>query len=160
LKKQSAELINLYTRMSDKISDLLVRVLGVSKLFREVYVLLAYNPGWGSYGSMPLHDPGGEYVVTTVFTRRSLDARHVLDVVVHELIHGLFRLNNVELSEDEEEELIDPLCPEGYLSRKLGLSTLVRTSRSRFAGAVREYFENKLYNTMPLLEYIKLIARL
>jgi len=160
LKKQSTELINLYTSMSGKISDLLTRVLGISKLFREVYVLLAYNPGWGSYGSMPLYDPSSEYVVATVFTRRNLDTRHVLDVVVHELIHGLLKLNNVGLSEDEEEELIDPLCPEGYLSRELGLSTVVRTSRSRFAGAVREYFENKLFNTMPLLEYIKSSARL
>jgi len=156
LRKQSAELVDLYTAMSGRIKDLLIKVLGVSRLFKEVYVLMAYNPGWGSHGSMPLYDPSGEYVVTAVFTRRNLDTRHVLDVVIHEVIHGLLRLNGIELSEEEEEELIDPLCPEGYLSRELGLSTAVRASRSMFASAVSKYFENKLFNTISLIEYLGL----
>jgi len=108
------------------------------------------------HGSMALYDPGGEYVVTAVFTRRNIDARHVLDVVIHEVIHGLLRLNRIELSEEEEEELIDPLCPEGYLSRELGLSTEVRITRSRFASAVSRYFENRLFNTVSLIEYLGL----
>jgi len=160
LKKQGAELTNLYANMSDRINDLLVKVLGNGKQFKEIYVLLAYNPGWGSYGSMTLYDPGGEYVVTIVFTRRNLDTRHVLDVLIHELIHGLLRLNNIELSEEEEEELIDTLCPEGYLSHELGLSTVVRTSRSRFASTVSKYFENKMFNTVSLIEYLRLNGQL
>lgn len=44
-------------------------------------------------------------------------------MVIHEVIYGLLRLNYIELPEEEEEELIDLLHPEGYLLRKLGLST-------------------------------------
>jgi len=52
--------------MSGRINDLVIKVLGISKLFKKIYVLMAYKPG-------------GEYVVTAVFMRRSKDVRHVLD---------------------------------------------------------------------------------
>jgi len=76
-------------------------------------------------------------------------------MVIHEVIHRPLRLNGIELSE-EEEELTDSLRPEGYLLRKLGLSTAVRIPRSRSASTVSRYFENRLINVISLIEYLGL----
>jgi len=153
-ERSRAPMVDLYTDISGRINDLVIKVLDISKLFKKIYVLMAYNPGRGlwQYGS---YDPCSEYVVTAVFTRRNMEVKHVLDVVIHEVIHGLLRLNSIELSE-EEEELIDTLYSEGYLLRELGLSTVVRTARSRFVSAVNKYFENKLFNAASLIEYLRL----
>ena len=123
LKNHSKELIRVYDTRREKIREMLTRILGVNKFFHEIYLIMAYNPIHGLIGSLPLYDENGKYAVINLFIGPGVTPEKTLDLALHELIHGLIRVNDLNVPEDVEEEFIDALCPEGYLSRELGLAT-------------------------------------
>jgi len=154
LKALGDKLLETYVNRGDKLKDMLKRVLGVNKLFKEVYTILAYNPLHGLIGSIPLYDDSGSYAVVSLFVNPNTSPEKLLDLALHELMHGILRINGVELDEDEEEELIDVLCPEGYLSRELGLVKEVNIEDSRLKALVEKYFHEKAYMRETLLQYL------
>jgi len=100
---------------------------------------------------------------------------HVLDVVVHELLHGLLKLNRAGLSEALEELVASTAAPQGYLSEMLGLAEKVRFERfedlaesipyfGAVAGAekleeafraIKEYYEGRRYTAVTLHEWLR-----
>lgn len=45
-----------------------------------------------------------------------------LDLIYHELLYAILRLHSLNIPDEVEEELINSLTPEGYLSMYLGLA--------------------------------------
>ncbi|BES82877.1 hypothetical protein [Pyrodictium abyssi] len=111
---------NLYRRKKDKIISYIEKVFGFKRFFTKLYVVYGFNPMPGmSFGTMLYFDD--ENPVTAVYVNDLHGESHVLDLAIHELLHGLIRLNSVELEHDIEELVIDVSAPDGYLSKIIGL---------------------------------------
>ncbi len=156
----SKKLLETYNKYMVKARDMIRRVLGVREFFKEEYVILAFNPHRGLIGSAPRINIGEKYIVVSLFIGVDSKPEKTLDLYIHELLHGLIRLNNIEIPEDAEEEFIDALCPEGYLSRELGLTSILNISESNLQVLIASYFDNKLYEKIDLLTYLRDRGRL
>ncbi len=129
-------------------------MLGVRTFLDKEYVILAFNPGRGVFGSIPRVSKVGRYAAITLYVGVDTDAKEAVDLFVHELIHDLIRLNDLPIPEEYEEKLVDALCPEGWLSMVLGLSEGVRVEESGIRARVGEYFSNRHYERVDLLTYL------
>ncbi len=147
LARVSGIVEGLFNDTYGRLVETLRSIMGFSSFFSEIHVVYGFNPGHGLYGSLLYYD--GDAAVASVFANSYIEARRILDLVYHEVMHGLFHLNNVELAPETEEQLIDMLMPEGYLSRLLGLSDEIRIDVESvdewLHAIVKDYFENKLY---------------
>jgi len=109
---------------------------------KELYVIYGFNPGNGLYGSL-LYCCKDFFIISS-FVNEYTSPEAILDLIYHEILHAIVRL--YELIPDEiEEELIDSLAPEGYLSLLLGLTSKVHVSEGRVSKIIEEYFRNKLF---------------
>ncbi len=153
LRKKSNELYRLYSVKEKEIHTMIKKILGIDRFFEEIYVVFAFNPLNSLIGSLPVYSD--EYAVATLFIGPGSTAEKILDLLIHELQHGLIRINDLDIPEDIEEEFIDTLCPEGYLSRVLGLSNEINVEESNLSVLIDKYFSEKLYEKMNLIEYIK-----
>jgi hypothetical protein len=151
----SKKLLETYNKYMVKARDMIRKVLGVREFFNEEYVILAFNPHRGLIGSAPRINLKEKYIVISLFIGPDSKPEKTLDLYIHELLHGLIRLNNIEISEDVEEEFINTLCPEGYLSRELGLTSTLNISESNLQILIASYFDNKLYERIDLLTYLR-----
>jgi len=158
---------SLYNEKKELLISVLRKVYGFRKLFERTYVIYGFNPVPGlSFGSLLHYD--NENVVLAVYVNALMNEGQVLDVIIHELLHGLIKLNGLRLEHDLEELIIDASAPQGYLSELLGL---VDRSRARvkdviyFArkGAekyeqvfqhIRRYFEERRYDEVSIFEWV------
>lgn len=130
------------------------RILGVTTYYREVYLILGFNPTKAVYGSL-LHGGNPDYAIVSVMVRPDYAAASVVDVLLHELLHGLIRINSIEVPDEVEEDFIDALCPDGFLSSLLGLSNNLKTSGNELQRLIEAYFTQKLYAAgVKLPDYI------
>ncbi len=147
----------IYRDTVARMQALLADIMGFKRFFTELHVVYGFNPGHGLYGSLLYHDR--VFAVVSVFVNAYIEPARALDLIYHEVTHGLMRLNGVELDPEIEEQLIDMLFPEGYLSRLLGLTDTIHIDVDHIDEwlytVVRDYFDNKLYeNGESLLEKI------
>ncbi|WFO74966.1 hypothetical protein J4526_07805 [Desulfurococcaceae archaeon MEX13E-LK6-19] len=159
LDKLSSSVEKLHRKIREKYIEYMDRIFGFKKYFKEVHVIYGFNPLGGLMGSMLYWDE--ERVVVSSFTKPSMEAEQVLDLVYHEVLHGLFRLNKINVPSDVEETIIDTLMPEGFLSKILGLAKDVKKpSKDNITAMVRAYFEEKLYEkNIRLIEYLNTRSR-
>lgn len=155
LKSYREKLVELYALKKSRIRGLLSRVLGINVFFDKIYVILAFNPLHGLYGSLPVYDENEKYAIVSVFVSLDTSVEKILDIMIHEIIHGLIRINEIDIPDENEEEFIDTLCPEGYLSRELGLTSEINIEKSSLSSIVEKYFNDKLYRETDLVNYIK-----
>ena len=155
LNKHGVELVRVYRDRRDKIREMIGRILGIEKFFNKIYVILAYNPLRGLIGSLPYYDDKKGYAIIDLFIGPGVTPEKTLDLAIHELLHGLIRINELDIPDEIEEEFIDTLCPEGYLSRELGLSEELNIEESRLAVIIGKYFDEKHYMVGTLVDYLK-----
>lgn len=145
LRNLANRTVGVYNEYRDRIIRGVSKILGVRKYYERVYLIMGFNPVKGTYGSLIYgREPG--YAVASVMVSPDIDAVKVVDLLLHELLHGLIRLNNVRVPGDMEEELVSALCPEGFLSNQLGLSKSLAVTRGRLYHLVRAYFDLKLHD--------------
>ncbi len=151
------KVLEVYKDKRDDIIDKLKIILGVDKLFDTIYVIFGLNPLKGLYGSLPYHTDN--YAVVTIFTRFDEKPERILDLILHEIIHGILHVNRIEIvtgNEEIEEEFIDTLCPEGYLSKLLGLAEKLNVNEGYLKTIIHQYFNEKIYeHGVSLVKYIK-----
>ena len=144
LEGLAARTMEVYSEYRGKIVRELSRILGVRRFYGKIYLIVGFNPVNGICGSLVYgRDPG--YAVVSVFVRPDIDAARVVDLLLHEVLHGLIRVNDVQVPDELEEEFVDTLCPEGFLSNLLGLSRDLVVGEGRLQRLVRDYFDKKLY---------------
>ena len=166
LSKVAMDLSSLHEKIREKFVSLSRKVFGFEKFFEEVYVVLGFYPrAEGFHGSTGFTK---ELPAIAMFVNNQMKAEEVLDVVYHEILHMLIRLNNVpELIGNKalEETLLDFICPDGYLSVALGLKRTVKASPKHYqefkelydklGPKIRKYFEDKWFEKLDILEYLK-----
>ncbi len=109
----------LYIALKQDITNTVRKVFGFQKLFKRIYVVHGFSPLPKSlYGTMLYWS--NDYVIVSIYVNDMHRPEKIIDIMIHEVLHGLMRLNNIELRDDIEELLIDISCPEGYLSKILG----------------------------------------
>ena len=100
----------------------------------------------------------------SIYVNDVLEHNQIVDIMIHEILHGLMRLNNIELREEIKELLIDISCPEGYLSRMIELSIDVKVDEiaekyedlADLAMMVISYYESRVYDSgISILKWIK-----
>ncbi len=147
--------VKIYNEYKDKIIREVSRILGIGKYYERIYLLMGFNPMKGTYGSL-LYVKDPEYAVVSVMTSPDIDAAKVVDLLLHEVLHGFIRTNNVPIPDEIEEEFIDTLCPDGYLSNLLGLSSDLVVGKGQLQHIIRDYFDQKLYDRgIKLPDYIR-----
>ena len=143
----------LYRALKQDIINTIRKVFGFQKLFKRIYVIYGFSPLPKSlYGSMLYWS--NDYVIVSIYVNDMHEPEKVIDIMIHEVLHGLMRLNNIELRDDIEELLIDISCPEGYLSKILGLSMETKVDEiaekyedlAELASMAISYYENKIYD--------------
>ena len=144
LKILANRVMEIYGKYRGRIIREVSRILGVEEYYGKVYLVVGFNPLKGMYGSLVYgRDPG--YAVVSVFVRPDMNAARVVDLLLHEVLHGLIRVNGIQVPDEVEEEFVDALCPEGFLSNLLGLSGGLVVGEGRLQHLVRDYFGQKLY---------------
>lgn len=143
-----------YDQLREKLISLLNKVFGFKNYFERVYVVLSFNasPAHGLYGSIIHYDVSNALI--SVFANELTTPQAVVDLVLHEVLHGLWRINNVNLPDEIEEEVIDALCPEGLLSKELSLTYTPRLRESDTVKALEKYFKSKSYLKETLPAYL------
>ena len=137
--------MGVYNEYRDKVIREVSRILGIREYYRKIYLIIGFNPLKGVYGSLVYGgDPG--YAVASVLVRPDINPIEVVDLLLHEVLHGLIRINNIRIPDELEEEFIDTLCPDGFLSNLLGLSRDLVVRDGRLQHLMREYFNQKLYS--------------
>ncbi|MCD6301067.1 MAG: hypothetical protein J7L82_03240 [Staphylothermus sp.] len=155
----SEKFTKMYNDYNRKIRDMLSKILPIKKYFEEEYLILGFNPGRGVLGSTLRINLEEKYIVNTLFIGINTTPEKSLDLYIHELLHGLIRLNNINIPDEVEEEFISTLCPEGYLSELLGLSETINVSEGSLQAYIHSYFAEKMYEKMDLLKYLELKAK-
>ena len=157
----------LYQQKRRDIVNYIEKVFGFEKFFEKLYIIYGFNPLPSmSLGSMLYFDDRN--VIVSVYVNEVHKETHVLDLVIHELLHGLIRLNNIELGHEVEELLIDVAAPDGYLSELLGLTDKAsigldevlyfrqRTEQyRRLFDLLVEYYKSKAYERINIIEWLK-----
>ncbi len=147
--------LKVYRMRRERVMREISRILGVTTYYREVYLILGFNPTRALYGSL-LHGENPDYAIVSAMVRPDSTAASVVDVLLHELLHGLIRINSIEVPDEIEEDLIDTLCPDGFLSSLLGLSNNLKTGSSELQRLIETYFTRKLYAAgVKLPDYIR-----
>jgi len=159
----------LYKEKKDVITKYIRKIFGFRSFFTKLYVIYGFNPVPDlSFGSTLYFDQ--DNVIIAVYVNDLMIENHVLDLIIHELLHGLIRLNNLELEHDVEELIMDVSAPDGYLSELLGL---VKKSKVKLENVIYfaerganqykqlfkqlvKYYENGIYDRMNVFEYIKM----
>ncbi len=158
----------LYQKKENRIIDYIKRIFGFKQFFTKLYVIYGFNPMPStSFGSMLYSD--NEKVIIAVYINDIHRENHVLDLIIHELLHGLIRLNNIELEPDVEELIIDISAPDGYLSKIIGLVNKVNTRPEKvfyfqqraeqykhLFDLLVEYYEKKIYDKIDVIEWVKM----
>lgn len=173
LRSSAQRVGELYERKVRDFIDLSRRVFGFERFFESLYVVYGFNPLAGSlFGSLLYFDE--ERAIVSAYVNDLLPESHMLDVIVHELIHGLLKLNRVSLNEALEELVASTAAPEGYLSRRLGLAERVQFecfedfARSAYYfqsvtraeelkdafNAIKEFYEEERYRATTLFEWL------
>jgi len=143
----------LYIALKQDIINTVRKVFGFQKLFKRIYVIYGFSPlPKNLYGSMLYWS--NDYVIVSIYVNDMHEPEKIIDIMIHEVLHGLMRLNNIELRDDIEELLIDISCPEGYLSKILGLSMEIKVDEiaekyedlAELASMAISYYENKIYD--------------
>jgi len=152
----------VFNEKKNDIIDKIKHIFGFNKFFRKIYVIYGFNPlPKYTYGSMLYWDR--ENTMISVYINDMQSPEKAVDIIIHEMLHGLMRLNNIELRADIEELLIDISCPEGYLSKLLGLVDKVNVNEvaekyedlAELATMVITYYENKVYeDNVNLIQWI------
>lgn len=146
---------NIYPNIKSKLLEAFKNILGIEKVFKKSFIIIGVNTFKGLFGSLPVYN-GEEYAVATTITNLNVKPEEILDLTIHELLHGLIRVNNIPIPEQYEEEFIDILTPEGFLSKHLGLSKTVKSSESPLYPIVKAYFEEKQFERgVSLIGYLK-----
>jgi len=178
LRSTAQRVGELYEGKVGDFAGLAQKVFGFERLFETVHVVYGFNPLVGfSSGSLLYFDEAR--AVVSVYVNELTPESHVLDVVVHELLHGLLKLNRAGLSEALEELVVSTAAPQGYLSKMLGLAERVHFKRfedlagsvpyfGAVAGAegleeafkaIKEYYEEGRYASATLLEWLRVRLR-
>ncbi len=161
LKDLGESTLKLYESKRNDIIDKIKRIFGFTKLFKKAYVIFGFNPlPKRSYGSMLYFDD--EKTIVAVHVNDMQRPEEILDITIHEILHGLLRLNDVELKDEIEELVIDISCPEGYLSKLIGLTSKVNISdiKERFmkyrelVEKVIAYYDYEKYREVTIIEWI------
>ncbi len=170
----SERIRTLYNGVRSRVVECIERVFGFRRFFTKLFVIHGFNPTpYASYGSVLHLDD--ENIVIAIYVNDTHEERHALDLVIHELLHGLVRLNGVELEHDVEELIIDVSAPEGYLSKMIGLANEVRAKledtlralqnpqrieqyRQLFNSLV-EYYEKRMYERINVLDWVSMRMR-
>ncbi len=164
----------LYQSRKDRIVYYMRKVFGFQRLFAKLYVIYGFNPMPSmSFGSV-LHF-NDESAIIAIYVNDALGECHVLDLIIHELLHGLMRLNKIELEHSIEELVIDISAPQGYLSKLVELVDRVdvrledflysrhlqqEAERYRYLfNLLVEYYERKMYDKMTIIEWIEMQLR-
>ncbi len=152
----------IFNEKKDVMIDKIKHIFGFNKFFRKIYVIYGFNPLPDyTYGSMLYWDH--ENTLISVYINDMQSPEKAIDIIIHEMLHGLMRLNNIELRADVEELLIDLSCPEGYLSKLLGLVDKVNVNEiaekyedlAELATMVITYYEDKVYeDNISLIQWI------
>lgn len=144
-----------YRKKKKAIDASLKEVIGIGKTSQELYLILAFTPSTNLFmegGVLAFNESEG-YIY--VFGNELYTPQHILDVALHELLHIAWRINEVPLPDDVEEEVIDALCPEGFLSQYLGLTYTPKKSKGRLEYAISKFFDEKLWiQGKKLLQYL------
>ncbi len=144
-----------YPKIKGKLERTLKEILELNRLFPKFYIILGLNPFKGTLGSLPVYREG--YAVSTIMSSPTASPEEILDLAIHELLHGLIRLNNLPIPEEAEEDFIDTLCPDGHLSKYLGLSDKLRIGEGAIQSMISAYFNERLYEKgISLVEYLKM----
>lgn len=155
LEEFGRKLVNCYNMYRDRINKLLKKILRINELFTEEYIILSFNPLKGLIGSAPRINIEQKYIIVALFIRPDTRPEKALDLYLHELLHGLIRLNNIKIHEEIEEEFINTLCPEGYLSKEIGLSDAVNVDEGNLQAYIASYFAEKMYEKIDLIRYLQ-----
>ncbi len=157
---------HVYLGIRDKLRELLTTIFSLKKIPERMYVLYGFTPiPSGLYGSML--DYSDEYILVSVHVNDLISPEKIVDIMIHEMLHGLFRINDIELKDDVEEMIIDISSPEGYLSKILGLTTIVKVDEieekyedlAELAIQVINYYENKVYEQgIDLFTWLKKLS--
>jgi hypothetical protein len=116
LLKLSRDIAKLYEEKKNEIINKIKRIFSFQKLFREAYIILGFNPlPQHSYGSILYFD--NDKTIVAVYANDTQKPEKVLDITIHEILHGLIRLNKIKLESSIEELIISISCPRGYLSK-------------------------------------------
>ena len=144
-----------YRKKKRRIDDSLKKVIGIESTPQELYVILAFTPSTTFFmegGVLTFNETEG-YVY--VFGNELYTPQHILDVALHELLHIAWRISEVPLPDDVEENVIDALCPEGFLSQYLGLTYTPKKIKGRLENTISRFFDEKLWiQGKKLLEYL------
>ncbi len=143
-----------YDQLKGDLISLLNKVFGFRNYFERIYVILSFNPlpARGLYGSLIHYDTLNALV--TVFANEFTTPQEIVDLLLHEILHGLWRTNEVGLPDELEEKVIDALCPEGFLSKELSLSFTLRLKENDIVKAIKKYFTDKHYLKETLPKYL------
>ncbi len=153
LNLTAEKVLKRYGDIMDEVVSRLRGILEIEKFYDEVYVIIGFNPLKGLYGSLLLDED--KYLVISVMAGVENDPDRIIDLAIHEILHGLIRLNKLPIREDIEEEFIDTLCPEGYLSKLLGLSDKLNVGEGYIQSMIKTYFNEKLYEKTSLIKYLR-----
>ena len=158
-----SKISKLYRSLEENIIGAIRRVFGFKEFFKKMYVIYGFTPlPRNLYGSMLYWN--NEYIILSIYINDMLEPSQIVDILIHEILHGLMRLNNIELRGKIEELLIDISCPEGYLSRMIGLSIDVKVDEiaekyedlADLVMMVISYYENRVYDSgISILKWIK-----
>ncbi len=158
---------SLYNEKKEPLISILRKIYGFRRLFKRTYIIYGFNPVPGlSFGSMLHYD--SENVVLAAYVNALMTKKQVLDVIIHELLHGLIKLNELRLEHDLEELIIDASAPQGYVSELLGL---IDKSRIRVNDVIYfakkgtdkyeqifqhiwRYFEEQHYHEVNIFEWV------
>jgi len=167
LLRLSESVSSLYNEKKKLLISVLRKVYGFRKLFKRTYVIYGFNPVPGlSFGSMLHYD--NENVILATYVNATMNEERVLDVIIHELLHGLIKLNGLRLEHDLEELIISASAPQGYVSELLGLVDKARVriedviyfarkgadEYEQIFQCIRRYFEGRHYDEASMFEWV------
>ena len=110
LIKKSKEITNLNNEKIKNFKDYSKKIFGFKKYFKEIYLILGFNPIIkASYGNALTTIK--THPVISCFTNEKQNPQQILDVIYHEILHKLIKLNNIKLEEKVEEVIIDQNMP-------------------------------------------------
>ena len=153
LNNVMSEVCSLLNRLSNEFTNLTMKIFGFREYFNYVYVIPCFSPIPELDGNLLYWDK--ERAVVSATFNPCLDIELIVDLIHHEVLHGLVRLNNISISHELEERIIDLLCPEGYLSELLGVSKARIGIRDEIVSYIDVYFKKRMYENTTILEYIK-----
>ena len=144
------------------------KIFGFKKYFDKVYLILGFNPLSHTCNGNGM-DSIRKFPVVACFVNDLVKHKVILDVIYHEILHRLIRLNELKLSDKVQEVLLEFMCPEGYLSELIGLNKRklerhlppkyewFRREYEQLKDPIEKYFEDRVYEKVTIIKYLEKI---